>query len=275
MKLKSWFNIGVLVSILGFTIVLLLIISNGFKLFVSDTFNKSYEIEESFDSIKLDLNEADINIYYSEDGKNIVKTQEKKHQTFDAKVVNGVLVIEEKVNWLSDFFSFSTVEIDLYVNKKVFDKLVIDGSTSNLYIEGGFTFNEVNIDLSTTKINLNDINVINDVYIKRSTGLLKVNGLHCGGNLYIKGSTGDCELTNVVAAGDLTIKGTTCDVDMDGCDAANIYITVSTGHVKGTILTGKTFDIKTSTGSIKHPENIANGICTIKTSTGDVNISYK
>ena len=96
MKLKSWFNIGVLVSILGFAIVLLLIISNGFKLFVSDTFNKSYEIEESFDSIKLDLNEADINIYYSEDGKNIVKTQEKKHQTFDAKVVNGVLVIEEK-----------------------------------------------------------------------------------------------------------------------------------------------------------------------------------
>ena len=93
--------------------------------------------------------------------------------------------------------------------------------------------------------------------------------------LDINAGTGDKKLINVISTGDMNIKGSTGDIILDGVDAANIYITNSTGDVKGTILTDKLFDIHSNTGEKAYPESKPGGMCQVKTSTGDILLSYK
>ena len=93
--------------------------------------------------------------------------------------------------------------------------------------------------------------------------------------LDVKGGTGDQRFTDVIASGDMNIKGSTGDIILDGVDAANIYITNSTGDVSGTILTDKIFDLYSNTGAEIHPESRPGGKCEVKTSTGDIILSYK
>ena len=65
------------------------------------------------------------------------------------------------------------------------------------------------------------------------------------------------------------------DVIFDSFDAKNIYVSVTTGDVKGTILTDKIFNVKSSTGKVNVPDTYNGGICKISTTTGDIIISYK
>ena len=71
------------------------------------------------------------------------------------------------------------------------------------------------------------------------------------------------------------MEGSTGDVIMDGFDAENIYITLSTGDVTGTILSSKFFIANSDTGDVEVPKTREGGVCEIKVSTGDIKISYK
>ena len=45
-----------------------------------------------------------------------------------------------------------------------------------------------------------------------------------------------------------------------------------TGHVKGTLLSDKNFQVHSETGSIDVPKGKEGGLCSISTETGDVKI---
>ena len=89
------------------------------------------------------------------------------------------------------------------------------------------------------------------------------------------GTTGELKLTNVIASGKLDITRNTGDVTFDGSDAASIKVHTSTGDVKGTLLSDKTFRYKTSTGRVELPPTTAGGVCDITTDTGDIIIWIK
>ena len=93
--------------------------------------------------------------------------------------------------------------------------------------------------------------------------------------LDIKINTGDTELVNTLANEDFNMNGNTGDVELDRFDASNIYIDLSTGNVKGTILSNKIFNAKSQTGSVNVPETYTGGICKITVSSGNINIRYK
>ena len=93
--------------------------------------------------------------------------------------------------------------------------------------------------------------------------------------LNIETDTGDTKLTNTIIQEDFTFIGGTGNVLFDGFDAKNIDMELSTGDVKGTILTGKVFDAHSDTGKVIVPENKDGGNCKINVSTGDIYISYK
>lgn len=312
MKLKRWFIVGLIIMIAGFTLVSTLVITNGFDIFKREITENTYEITDSFESIDLSLRESDVTIKVSKDGTNKVVARQKKNYNLEVSVIDGILTIKETKNNLFNLINFSSCEFDLYVTKQVFDKLLIDGSTSDVTLESGFKFKEIMIDLSTGDVKLYDLitdklsievstgskclknlNVDGDVYIKSSTGKTNIENMTCDGKLTIIGSTsdtkidnctavnivieldtGDCDLSNVISSENLNIKIDTGDVELDSCDGANIYIITSTGDVEGTILSGKTFDIHTSTGSISKPDNRNGGICQVRTSTGDIELSY-
>ena len=94
-------------------------------------------------------------------------------------------------------------------------------------------------------------------------------------NLSTGGGTGDVKLTNVIASGAFVIKRTTGDVTFEGCDAAEILVTTSTGDVKGTLLSDKVFFVETDTGRRKYPHMTTGGKCQIITSTGDIEIGIE
>ena len=102
-----------------------------------------------------------------------------------------------------------------------------------------------------------------------------INGCWSGKVTSIKISTGDTELVNTLVNEDFNMNGTTGDVELNGFDASNIYIVLSTGDVKGTILSSKIFNAKSQTGRVNVPETYVEGICKITTSTGNIKISYK
>ena len=91
----------------------------------------------------------------------------------------------------------------------------------------------------------------------------------------IKISTGKTKLTNVLVTTDFTLNGSTGDVLFDSFDALNIYVDITTGDVKGTILTEKIFNAKSGTGKVNVPETYSGGVCKVRTSTGNIILSYK
>jgi DUF4097 and DUF4098 domain-containing protein YvlB len=213
----------------------------------------------------------------------------------ETKIIDGVLTInqiEERRFYERAFDNFS-YKLDLYLSIDLINRLTIDGSTSDITIYKGITFDEVDITLSTGDIVFNS-NVTNNLNTYVSTGDVTIKNSNIGGNLKIRTSTGDVimsnvncdslkmnlstgdvELANVIVTNDAYIDGSTTDVKLDGFDATNIYITLGTGSVKGTILSSKIFAVKSSTGSTNVPDSTSGGICKIDVSTGSINITYK
>jgi len=71
------------------------------------------------------------------------------------------------------------------------------------------------------------------------------------------------------------MEGSTGDLVFNEFDASNIYVTLTTGDVKGTILSNKIFNVTSKTGNVRVPETYSGGICKVVVSTGNVNIAYR
>ena len=149
----------------------------------------------------------------------------------------------------------------------------IIGSTNDITVNEGVIFEDVNIKLSTGDINLN-IKEVNLLEISSSTGDIIINDLNVKDYMKIHVSTGDVKLIDVKVGNDFNLNGGTSEVKLERFDAKNITVKVSTGDVTGSLLSPKMFDVKTSTGKIIIPESKVGGVCKIRTSTGNVIITY-
>jgi hypothetical protein len=80
-----------------------------------------------------------------------------------------------------------------------------------------------------------------------------------------------------VTGEEIKIKSSTGDVKLTDCDASNLIdIETSTGDVNAVLLSGKTFETKTSTGINDVPPSTEGApLCRIKTSTGDIKVTVK
>ena len=294
-EISKTLNKPILFSLAG-VFVLLLAIGIGRAIHLKSTeVLTNYTIVESYDDIKIMVDNSDIDIYLSNNSENKVVYTENKKVKIESKVNDGVLTINQNDNrkFYDMLFNFTNFKIKLYLSQELIDSLEINGKTGDVKIGKGFTFNDVTIDNSTGDIDF-EANVINDLIIKNSTGDVEVKNSNVGGNLKVetrtgdielagvkcnkldvKVSTGDTELSNTLVTTDLNLTSSTGDVKFDGFDAANIYVAVKTGNVKGTILTNKIFIARSETGNVKVPETLTGGICKITASTGDIKISYK
>ena len=73
----------------------------------------------------------------------------------------------------------------------------------------------------------------------------------------------------------MNIDTDTGDVKLDACDANSIDIETDTGDVMGYLLTPKIFDTDTGTGDIRVEQSTSGGLCKIRTSTGDIEITIE
>lgn len=70
----------------------------------------------------------------------------------------------------------------------------------------------------------------------------------------------------------LNIHGHDGDVKLERCDGKEIEIDTDSGSIYGLLLTGKTFEVKSSGGSVDVPKNADTGKCGLATSGGDIKI---
>ena len=94
-------------------------------------------------------------------------------------------------------------------------------------------------------------------------------------SLNTKTGTGKTRLINTIVTNDFWMDGTTGDLLLDGFDASNIYVNLTTGNVTGTILTSKYFSANSNTGYVDVPKTFEGGECEIIVNTGDIKINYK
>ena len=275
----------------------------------------TYEIRDPFTDLDIGVSTAKVILLPSGDGSCKVVCHEEEKLYHSVAVRDGVLCIQkmDEREWY-DHIGIHTgdVRVTVYLPPAEYGGLTVNGSTGlvdipeDLYFDsidvtvttgvvrcyasasehikirtstggirvGGIKASSVEVTVTTGKIDAENVTCDGELRVDVQTGEASLTGIRCG-SLLSDGSKGEIHLTDVVAEEKLDIRRTTGDVDMAGCDSAVILIETSTGDVTGTILTGKTFEARTSTGKIQVPKSGSGGECKITTSTGDISIGIE
>ena len=265
--------------IVGIALLLGVFLSKGFDASIFETGSmetNAYTPEGDFDRIEIRSNAADIVFKPAADGKCRVVCIEQKKVQHKVSVENGTLTIGvlDSRGWLDHITFFSkSPTLTIYLPEDRYQSLLVDGSTGDLSVPDSFSFGSADIRLSTGEIDFGAA-VEGLLEIQVTTGDTTLEHVQAK-EIRITGSTGRISLNNTLASDSLSIDMTTGNVRLSRCDAEHIDIQTSTGDVSGTLLSGKIFSASSSTGKIRVPENGSSGSCTIRTSTGDIQITIE
>ena len=273
---------------------------------VKDSFNN---IEINLTTTDLTLEKTDDEVCRIEciDEDKIIHTVEIKNDTL-------IVDTKDTRKWY-DFISVSfgnNMKMMVYLTKDQFENLRINTDTGKVNIPNSFSFENIKIDGNTSNIACNS-SAKNNIEIETDTGKIEVTEISANkiklstdtGHICLKktkiqdsieiesdtgkieigniraykltaeNNTGKITFTDVICQESLTLQTDTGDINLEECDAKEITVNTGTGDVFGTILSGKIFTAKTSTGKISVPESTPDGICKIHTDTGNINIKIK
>ena len=273
----------------------------------------TYEISEEFSSLSLDTDTADIIFVLSQDGKCKVECFEEvkaKHSVTVEEDTLSIQNVDERTLMDRIGIFYESPKITVHLPKTQYKALLVQESTGGVTIPQDFTFDTVTISVdtgavsfsafssgqvkiktstgairlentsaesfdltvSTGKVTVSNVTCQGDMNVRVSTGKTVLTDVTCK-NLTSNGSTGDITLDQVVAAETLSVERSTGDVAFKNADAQNIFVKTDTGDVTGSLLTGKSFDVETDTGSVSVPKGLTGGTCQITTDTGDIKIT--
>lgn len=296
---KKWLLTAVILTIVGAVVFVgaLAIINFDFtKLSTQKLETNTYEFNEDFDNIFVNVETAAVTFVPADNDVCKVECVEEKSLKHSAKIQDGTLTISAVNNrkWY-DYICinfFWSPKVTVYLPREVYTSLSVTTATGNIEIPDKFSFETVavagttsnitchaqvskSIEVNTTtgNITLNSAQT-ETVNLSATTGKVIVNDVACN-KLTAKSSTGHIQLKNVIAEESIKAQNTTGGVELGGCDAADIMVNTSTGNVKGTLLSEKIFITDTSTGRISVPKTTSGGKCEITTSTGDIDIVIK
>ena len=277
MKKKLWFAaILIVVGILVSAIAMALVGFDVFKLNTMKLVDTSETIDGSFTDIQIDTDTCDIEFRIADNGICRFEGKTLEKMPITAKVENNVLIIKQDNHrqWYDyvGIFFWNNCQITVYLPETAYNQLTVNGDTADIKIGNAFSFETISISVSTGDIYCSA--AVNSMTAKASTGDIVLADIYAEGDISLKTSTGDITLKNVICK-DLFAKLDTGDMKLVDCDAQSLVIKTSTGDVTGTLLTEKSFFTFTSTGDIHVPESYSGGPCKIKTSTGDIRISFQ
>ena len=274
--------------------------------------NKTYNVSD-FTNFDIDIDTAHVEFKPTTDGTSKVEISEREKEYHTVEVKDGTLTIKsfDDRKWYERIFNwyFQNMTIKVYAPEQTYNNLKISSHTGDIYIPDGFTFSDVNVKLSTGNITLKS-DVTNTTSIETSTGNISLEmdtknlttktstgnqkfvGVHVSEAMNLKASTGsltlndvtaksleantstgDMRFTNVIVEENIKLKASTGDINFMNCDAASLDIETDTGDVILILLTGKTYDVRSSTGRPHYPDPVIGaGLCRVKTSTGLISI---
>ena len=275
----------------------------------------THTVDTEFTGLAIDTKTADVTLLPSEDGSCRVECFESEKMTHLVEVKDGVLTVtlDDQRKWY-DYIGIQlrSPSITVYLPETALDALTVHVSTGDVLLPRELSCSSITItgstgrvscyascegalsvQLSTGELLLEDVRA-KSILAETSTGRIRMERVNCEGaivanvdtgrvtltdvtcaNLSSEGDTGDLGMTDVIATEHFTIERDTGDVRFERCDAGDILIRTSTGDVKGSFLTDKSFSASTSTGRVRVPEGTVGGRCEIRTSTGDVTVTVE
>ena len=257
----------------------------------------SVTIDIPFDSVSVDCTTADVRIIRSPDGRaRVVFSDCDDHAiSHSATVRDGELTVTRTDNRTVHIYAEVNIgqggpTITVYLPQDQYSELDIRTTSGNVDISAGFRFDEAEI--HTTSGSIHAVGCTGQKFEGRSSsGTVRLENVQCeeikaqsssGGiqleavrclNTEAQSSSGTIRLTDVIATGFIKIHNSSGGVRLAKSDAPKLQIETSSGSVTGSLLTSKLFDITTSSGTVRLPEQGDGGVCEIRTSSGNINLT--
>lgn len=270
----------------------------------------THTVGEEFQNVNIVTQTAEVVFLPSPDGvcRIVCYEEEKQKHTVSTEGETLNIIVSDARKWYEYIgISWTTSKITVYLPDREYGALSIKNSTGDIKITDRFVFGSVDavsstgdvecvasvngsvkIKLSTGDISLSDMRA-GELDLTASTGRITVETVECKGAVSIgvstgrtelsdvrcgsltsTGSTGNITLKNTVADDSINVKRSTGNVYFENSDASEIFISTSTGDVKGSLLSDKVFLAESDTGRIEVPKTIAGGRCEIVTDTGNI-----
>lgn len=217
--------------------------------------------------------------------------------------------INISINWESS----ENIRTTVYLSDKEYEKLDISASSGDIYVFDNFFFSELVLDASSGDITVSDISAkkaelgassgeitINGISVEvvdagTSSGEIEVNDISAD-NISLSASSGDIEVDGAKIKEQANMNTTSGEISTERLTAKEIICGASSGEIKHKYCSAEKYDIettsgdvelyidsdiscvydvKTTSGSIDVPvtKSGAEGMCKIRTTSGDVEIS--
>lgn len=272
---KGFLITGIVLTVLGLLIFLGALFASGFDL--SRLSTATYEtnqhpVSETFQSVEIRTDEAEIRFVASEDGTTRVDCVERAKVRHEVAVENGILKItaDDKRTWIDhlNLFAFKPLSVTVHLPAARYDALTVATGTGKVTVPDPFTFGKADIMASTGDVSF-DASVEGGLTIRTSTGDIRVTGVRSS-SAEFSVSTGKVELKNLNCAETLSVKVSTGKAVLTDVSCKELISTGSTGSItlKNTVAS-ESLNIQRDTGDVEL-ENCDAGQITVKTSTGDV-----
>ncbi len=152
------------------------------------------------------------------------------------------------------------------------EELNLSVTSGNLYVKG-VCAKEIRGSVTSGTLELEDI-ACNNLSLSGTSGATKLSKTTASQSVAVKQTSGSVKLSEVVSRGDFSVKVTSGSVRLDRCDGESLAIETSSGSVRGTLRSPKVFNVTTTSGSVNVPPSVPHtGLCRIKTTSGDVNLT--
>lgn len=241
-----------------------------------DQKEKTFPVEGSIRSIRIEAKVADVTFVPSENGRSYVVTREEENLETTVSVSGGELFIqqtaqpERRRRFRLVIFSSCNSKITVYLAKNAFDALDVNTLSGDVKIGKPFCFTKARIHTTSGDIRF-EASVAEELKIKAISGDLEIENVNAD-RISCEATSGDIDL-EAVTAGTISCKTISGDIDLKACDAASLSLSATSGDVEGTLLTEKVFTVHTVTGDKDVPKTNSGGTCHISTVSGDVKIS--
>ena len=255
--------------------------------------DKTVEIKDSFDSIKVETDSIDVRFAPAQDGNCRVEAHLSDTMSFTAEVKNNTLTIscKDRRHWYQfiNFHSFDG-KMTVYLPEGAYSSLKLTSASGNIQISDCASFGFVDIttasgDVAASANGIESLSVSTasgdvlydsqkssaTIQLNTASGDIELKNVSCK-NLKIHSVSGEVSLSRTVCSDKLAINTTSGDVDLSACDAEEITVNSVSGDVSGSLLSDKVFSAHSVSGDVRVPQDGNGGKCAIKTTSGDISI---
>lgn len=220
------------------------------------TVTNTYDIENSFKNISIDIESVKVELAVSESGKCYAVSNEYENLNPTVTVENGTLFVKQTDTrkWHEKIgFFLGDTKITVYLTKAEYENLNITAANGDVKVSDELSFN-------TARVNVNNGDTDFGASVKNE---ISAEAAH--GNIALEG----------VTAEKINCKTVSGNIKLTDCDADILKLTAKNGDVNGVLLSDKTFTVDTVNGDKDVPETTGGGICEITTVNGDTTIKIK